>query len=515
MTADFAGETGSGLNQRIARGAFWMIGLRFADRCIGLLSMIVLARLLVPADFGLVALAMTMVAVIDDLADFGFEMALIQNQGAGRSHYDTAWTCGILRGLVASIVLALLAPTLALFFEEPRLDDVLFALAMAPFLAGFNNIGTVAFRKELTLNKEFVFRIVPRLFGVVITIVFAFVWRNYWALVCGTLGGIASRLLMSYLMHSFRPRLSLGAWREIMGFSKWMLATSIADLVSQRAGTLIIAKMLDAASLGIFSISNQIANMASAELIAPIKQALFPGYAKLAHKPELLKKAFLDVYGILVLIALPAAVGIGLTAQYFVPILLGPKWLDAVPIIEILAISGGLRSLSSHVRPVYLAMNRPHLGALASFSRGIIYVPCLFFALWHYGVVGAAVAHAIGHVGVLLGSLYLMHRLLSLTAGDILAACWRPLVSCGFMIVGVTAVRWFPPPGAQGLAGQIFLLLTAVGTGLVAYGGSILLIWQLCGRPEGSSESRLLTYLAQILGKYRPEFRRRSSGGQG
>jgi hypothetical protein len=79
----------------------------------------------------------------------------------------------------------------------------------------------------------------------------------------------------------------------------------------------------------------------------------------------------------------------------------------------------------------------------------------------------------------------------------------------------VTAVRWFFPPGAQGLAGQIFLLLTAVGTGLVAYGGSILLIWQLCGRPEGSSESRLLTYLAQILGKYRPAFRRRSSGGQG
>jgi lipopolysaccharide exporter len=514
MTADFADEIESDLNQRIARGAFWMIGLRFTDRCIGLLSMIVLARLLVPADFGLVALAMTMVAVIDDLADFGFEMALIRNQGADRSHYDTAWTCGILRGLVASIVLSLLAPALAHFFEEPRLDSVLFALAMAPFLAGFYNVGTVAFRKELTLNKEFVFRIVPRLLGVVITIVFAFVWRNYWALVSGTLGGIASRLLMSYLMHPFRPRLSLGAWREIMGFSKWMLATSIADLISQRAGTLIIAKMLDAASLGIFSISNQIANMAAAELIAPIKQALFPGYAKLAHKPELLKKAFIDVYGILVLIALPAAIGIGLTARYFVPILLGPKWLDAIPIIEILAISGGLRSLSSHVRPVYLAMNRPHLGALASFSRGIIYVPCLLFALWHYGVFGAAVAHAIGHIGVLLGSLYLIHRLLGLTASDIMAACWRPLVGCALMIIGVTALRLPFPASPQGLVDQVLLLVAAVVTGLVAYVGSILLTWQLCGRPEGSSESRLLNYVAQILRKHRAAFRRPASGGQ-
>jgi lipopolysaccharide exporter len=310
-------------------------------------------------------------------------------------------------------------------------------------------------------------------------------------------------LLMSYLMHPFRPRLSLSAWREIMGFSKWMLATSIADLVTQRAGTLIIAKMLEAASLGIFSISNQIANMAAAELIAPIKQALFPGYAKLAHKPELLKKAFIDVYGILVLIALPAAIGIGLTARYFVPILLGPKWLGAIPIIEILSISGGLRSLSSHVRPVYLAMNRPYLGAVSSFSRGIIYIPCLLFALWHYGVVGAAIAHAMGHVGVLLGSLYLMHRLLGLTARDFMAACWRPLVGCGLMIVGVTAVGWLFPSAAQGLAGQALLLSAAIATGLVAYVGSILLVWQLCGRPEGSSESRLLSYLVQILRRYR------------
>lgn len=497
MTADFASETGGHLNRRIARGAAWMVGLRFADRIIGLLSTIVLARLLVPADFGLIALAMAMVAAIGDFAEFGFEMGLIQNQKAERSQYDTAWTLGLLRGLIAAIVVALAAEPLAEFFDDPRLGNVLLALALAPFLAGFNNIGTVAFRKDLTLNKEFIFRIIPRIAGVLTTITFAFAWQNYWALVYGILAGTSLRLVMSYLMHSYRPRISVAAWREIMGFSTWMLVTSIATLASRKASTLIIAKFLDAASLGVFSIANQIADMASAELIAPVKQALFPGYAKLAHDTALLRKAFLGVYGILVLLALPVAIGIGLTAQFFVPLVFGPKWIDAVPLIEILVISGGLRSLSSHVRPVYLAMNRPHLGAYGAVGRAIVYLPTLVFALLHYGIEGAAIAHAAGHVAVLLCSLYLMHRLLGVTLGDVFTACWRPLASCALMIIALCIIKWFLPVSGSGNWDYLALLALSIAGGVVTYGGSVLLLWRFSGRPTASAEAYLLNYLKQ------------------
>src|SRR3546814_17535117 len=97
------------------------------------------------------------------------------------------------------------------------------------------------------------------------------------------------------------------------------------------------------------------------------------------------------------------------------PLLLGPNWVQAVPLIEILVISGGLRSLSSHVRPVYLAMNRPKWGAYATIGHVLVYLPLLYLGLIKYGIMGAAVAHAIGHLAVLMGSLYYMHRLLSLS----------------------------------------------------------------------------------------------------
>ena len=110
---DPLGEEGGSLNRRMTRGAAWMIGLRFAGGIIGFLSTIVLARLLMPSDFGLIALAMAMVAAIGIFGEFGFDSALIQNQKAERRHYDTAWTLSIIRGLLAALIIMLLAEPLA------------------------------------------------------------------------------------------------------------------------------------------------------------------------------------------------------------------------------------------------------------------------------------------------------------------------------------------------------------------------------------------------------------------
>jgi O-antigen/teichoic acid export membrane protein len=478
-----------------------MVGLRFADRSIGLLSTVVLARLLIPADFGLVTLANAMVAAVAIFGEFGFDTALIQNQRAERSHYDTAWTLGLVRGLIAACIIALLAGPMAVFFEDPRLANVIMALALVPLMEGFYNIGTVAFRKDLTLNKEFMFRILPRIAGAVTTAVFAFAWRDYWALVCGILAGTALRLVISYWMHRYRPRISIAAWREIMGFSRWMLVSSVAFFSNQKASTFVIAKFLDTTSLGLYSIANQISNLAAAELIAPIKLAIFPGYAKLAHDVVLLRKAFLDVYGILVLLALPVAIGIGLTAEFFVPILLGPRWGDAIPLIQILVISGGLRSLSTHVQPVYLAMNRPHLGAYAAVGRAIVSLPVLLFVLLHYGIMGAAIAEAFGQISVLASSMYLMHRMIQVGLFDIYNACWRGVSACGLMVLAVSAVKSFLPDSSDELAGQLLLLAVTVFVGIVVYICSILLLWRLSGRPPSSAEAYVFTYISQTLRK--------------
>src|SRR3546814_7473042 len=122
---------------------------------------------------------MALVAAVSVFGEFGLELALIQNQKAQRSHYDTAWTLGLLRGLCAAAIIALLAEQLAAFFDDPRLETVVLVLALAPLLEGFYNIGTVAFRQNLTIAKELILQLVPRLAGVIGPIPFALTWRSY------------------------------------------------------------------------------------------------------------------------------------------------------------------------------------------------------------------------------------------------------------------------------------------------------------------------------------------------
>ena len=518
MMTDPASEEVQSLNRRMAHGAAWMIGLRVADRCIGFASTIVLARLLVPADFGLIALAIVVVAAIDVLGEFGFDLVLIQNQRAERSHYDTAWTLGLLRGLISTALIALAATPIADLYGDPRLADIVLVLALLPLLESSHNIGVVEFRKQLTFNKEFKFRIFPRLSSSVVTIVLAFLWRDCWALVIGTLVGTALRLILSYVMQPYRPRLTLAAWREIMKFSKWILATSVVGFINNKADTFAVGKFLDMATLGVFSLSLQIARLTTSELMAPIVRALFPGYAKLSHDPALLKKAFVDTYAILVLITLPVACGIGVTAELFVPLLLGSKWLGAVPLIELLVIFEALRVIGGHVRPVYLAMNQPRLGTYISLVQTVLFLPLLFLGLWQLGVVGAALARAVSQTVLAMVNLWIVRRLLELRLRELVRVSWRCFGSCFTMVAAVETLKRFPPFEVSGPYEQSTFLLLAMVLGCLIYCGSVLLFWVVSGRSSRSAEAHVLSYLASAYRRLRARTGRSmalgSSGGE-
>ena len=131
------------LQRRMAAGAAWMILFRLTERSIGFISTLILARLLVPDDFGLVAMATSILAALELLGAFSFDMALIQNQAATRKHYDTAWTFEVLFGVIKCALLLALSVPAAAFYGEPRITAVMQVLALCTLLQGFDNIGVV------------------------------------------------------------------------------------------------------------------------------------------------------------------------------------------------------------------------------------------------------------------------------------------------------------------------------------------------------------------------------------
>ena len=478
------------VGRSMAKGAAWMILLRLSIRGLGLVSTVILARLLLPADFGLVALATMIIAATEILSEFSFDVALIQNQHAQRSHYDTVWTMTVLRGgLTAALVLLFAAPA-AHFFAEPRLTGVMHVLVGLVLLDAVQNVGIIDFRKNLDFRRDFFFTVWPRLFAFFVTIVLAYYWRSYWALVAGIVTGRASLVAASYVFHPYRPRPDLREWRGILGFSGWMLFSNIVNFLYVRVDTFIIARMAGSSALGIYSVAFEIANMATTELVAPIRRAILPGYAKIAHDPALLRYGFLEVWALTLALALPIAAGIGLVADPLVKIALGSKWLEAIPVMQMLSVYG-LASISmANIAPLFQAMGKPRVPAVTATLCLIAAVPLLVLGTWWNGIVGAAAAISLSNVLFLVMLLAITLRSVGLGGADLLRTIWRSLLSCGAMALVVVAIhlRWV---GTEAMHEQVAKLACSVIAGAATYIGLHLALWRLCGFPRGT-ESRLI-----------------------
>lgn len=474
------------IGQRIAAGAAWMLFARFAERGLGFLSTLILARLLMPEDFGLIAMAMSVSALLTLFSDFSFDLALIRNQEATREHYDTAWTLGLLILVLNGIALLLLAFPAAWLFDDPRVVPVMAMLALASVVGGFENVGVVAFLKELDFRKEFLYLGGKKLASFLTTIPLAFVLGNYWALIVGIVAGVAMGVALSYALHPYRPRFSLKHWRELVGFSKWVLITNLADFVPLHFATFVLGPITGATTLGVYTVGAELARLPTTELVAPIDRAVYPAYAKLAGNQAALRRQYLSVLGLIAAFGLPAALGVAAIAPLAVPVLLGEKWLLAIVVVQTLAFAGAAHVLLSNSSAVFLAINKPWLDAAATAIHALVLVVLIpLFAVWK-GLHGALVATLIAWAIFLPLSMWLVMRELKIRLTELVGVLWRPLVAA----LGMAFLVDLYARGTE-MPVTLIALLSAVGLGVLCYGGLAATAWWLAGRPDGAETAVL------------------------
>jgi len=470
-----------------------MVMQRWVVRLIGLVSTIILARVLLPEDFGVVALATTMFVVLDSVMELGFDLALIQNQSDGRKRYNTAWSLCVLRGLFVASVLLMAAWPFAALYDDPRLLWVMLWLAAVAVLNGLLNIGVVEFRKELRFDREFVLLVGSKVVGFITTIGLVFIWRDYRALIAGIVASKAATVLLSYAMHSYRPSFSLEGARGFVHFSKWLGASNIMMILKTRLDTFVIGKFAGTDALGIYSVAAEIANLASTELVAPISRVLFPGFSQISSDRERLARTFLDSLGIIMLIAAPLALGVAITAEHIVYLFLGERWMTAVPIIQVLALFGLLNLALANSGALYLALGRTDLLFYRDLPSVIVLIPSLILATKYYGAIGAAWS-LVGGAGVaLITHLVLLRRQLKVSIPSVGAVAWRPLCSAVGMLLVLQHVPGFVPAG-NGALHHALQLAILVGCGAVAYTLLCSVLWLLAGRPDGA-ERRIFALL--------------------
>ena len=307
-------------------------------------------------------------------------------------------------------------------------------------IRSFENIGIVDFRKNLEFHREFNFLFSVRCISSLLTLVFAYLWRDYTALIAGNFVQAAVRVGLSYTMSAYRPSFSLASFGSLFHFSKWMMLQGAIEVLGGQASSLVIGRMANAAAVAHYSVASEIANLATSELIAPVRRALFPGFAKIGNDRGSLRRVFLNSFAVIVLVGLPVPVGIALIAPMVVAVFLGPQWMPAVALIQVLAISGVLRTFGTSSHLIYLAIGKPRITAVLSAVRLIVIVPALILGTSQAGTIGAAWAAVVVAMLLWVVDFAILLRILRFDPSELFATAWRPIVAATLMYIVVQAL---------------------------------------------------------------------------
>lgn len=471
-------EPGETLSQRVIRGGAWVFALRITDRTFQIIRLIIIARILAPHDFGLMGIALLTMATLETFSQTGFQAALIQKKDDTDAYLDAAWTVLIFRGFLLFAVLFFIAPYAAIFFRAPQAKPIIQIVGFSVLLQAFTNIGVIYFQKELEFNKQFVYQLSGTLADFVVAVSAVLILRSVWALVFGLLAGSTARLVVSYLIHPYRPRLNsdLGKVKELFGFGKWILGSSILVFLLTQGDDVFVGKLLGVTVLGFYQMAYRISNMPATEITHVISQVTFPAYSKLQDNLPSLRQAFLKTLQLTAFISIPLAGGMFILAPEFTQVFLGDKWLPMVPAMQVLVFYGLIRSVVATRGSIYQGVGKPGVTTKLQVGQFILLAALIYPLSINWGVLGTSLAVLLSILIIMPISIYLAIKIIHSRVWEygklVVLPLLGTLVMCGVLLASKYLI--FNIVG-------VFSFFTLIAIGVIIYAGMAILFDWLFG----------------------------------
>ncbi len=395
------------LTKRVLSGVSWIVSSSLIGELLRFIRSVVLARLLTPEDFGLFGMALTVVAALNALSALGLGRTIVTSKfdtkDELKAHLDTVWSLELLRSFFMALLVSASAFPMSRFYGQPQLKVVIPLLGLVTLVQGFQNIGLVMLRKEISFANIFWYELATNTAGIVLTVALALVIRNVWALVIGLLLTAGMGTVLSYIFHSYRPRLAFEhrALRRALSLGKLTFVIAVASYVTNMADNVMVGRLLGASALGNYSLAFNIASAPISVLVFSIGTVLFPAYAEIAaQRPKALELAFTKVFSIALMIMVTIAVPLFLLAGELVQLLFGGRWTTAGTVLRILALVIPLRGLSLILSTVFWGLNRPKDVAVGATLEAAVFLAALYPFIRSFGLNGAAwagmIAYAVG-----------------------------------------------------------------------------------------------------------------------
>ena len=459
------------VRQKVLRSGLWLGMGSIILRLLELFRSIILARLLLPEVFGVMGIIQLLRQGIQQFSQTSFNDAIIFRKSEIDESINTAWILNIFRGLLLCVLLFVLSPQIASFFEEDILDIGIKILGVVFIFDGLYNPNMVLYRKNINLKNIAILNLITNTLGIIIVIILAYYLRNVWALLIGIVFTSFIGMCLSYFIAIKKPELSFNrklAW-ELFHYGKYITGAGIVYFLTIRLDDMLVGKFLGMQELGFYINAYFFASLPSTHIHSILSPLIFPVYSHYNQDQLNLNRIFLTIFKVISTVSIPASIGILALSDEIASVLLGEVWAPMVPALKILVFFGLFRSLAGCTGPLLNAMGKPKITFWIILGKLILIATIIYPLTIRYGIAGTALAVT---VPMLLEQVYLwflINRLTGITILTLFGQVIRPVLLAGLMYGLLILMKTMLP------LTSIPLFFFYVLAGILIYGAGIII----------------------------------------
>jgi len=475
------------LKRTLILGAAWTVATRWSIKGMGFINTMIVARLLLPKDYGVIAMAMLVVGLIQALLDFGAGTALMRKAEVSRDEIDSAWTLRLLQSVVMGLLLLAAAPIAATYFKEPRVEYVLWVLAVCVAFAGAGNIGFVLAQKEFNFTIEFKLQIIGKSLGVAATIISGYLLRDYRALVIGIATGYSSGTIFSYILHPYRPRWNTSKFGEIWAVTKWLMLAGVGGFIMRKGDELIAARMGTTSEYGLYHVGADLGQLPTGEVGPAMLRALLPVLTAIRGGADEVNAAVIKTVAAVTAITFPIGLGFAAVATPACSLILGPSWSSAAQYVAAFALLGTAQIIQSPFSTLLTLRGHTSVQSKAVWLEFAIFLAAAVALVPTFFLTGLVWARLVSTFGNLAFTLMAVKRDCDISLRAVFFAVARPLSGAVLMNLMVQLIITL-------VNGDLAKLGVGIITGALVFTLWSFCTWWVSGKPAGL-ESTVMDYI--------------------
>jgi len=425
------------LKQKAITGIEWNMVAQIGQQIAQFVISIFLARLLMPQDFGLVAMVMVIVNFAQLFAEQGFSSALIQRQKLRSEHIHSIWWLNIIMGVCLSAILFIIAPAVATFYSEEKLSKISQVLALSFFITSFAIVPKAMLRKKLAFKQIALVEIVSIISSGCFAILLAISGFGVWSLVFQSLcHNLISTGLVWYVAHwHVRLIFKIKPIKELMNFSVNLLGFNTINFWARNADNLLIGRFMGSTSLGIYNRAYKLMLLPITQISNVLTRVMFPVLSTIQNDPHRVKKIYLNAMGVISLVASPIMLGMLVTAKPFILTIYGVKWIEVVPTLQILCGVGLLQSLMNPTGWIYMSQGRTDWLFRIGLVACTVFIVSIGVGVWIGTVKAVAISYAVANILHFYPSIMIPGKLINMKFIEVIKNVSGPLISGVMMAV--------------------------------------------------------------------------------